>query len=187
MTDAEYNNILLDSIQKLRSLIEQRDEIELEISKIRQFARAALNMLADDERQKMERLLDAVNSSDNLGRIGLADAIRNILEGSPKRWFTVAQVRDALRDSGFDFSGYTSNPLSSVSTTLKRFKSPDIESTEIDDVTAYRSKNTKAARKRKAERDEFEKIVDLFASKAAQDEKRGVRAVRRVKSESKEE
>jgi hypothetical protein len=174
MTDTEYNKIVLDSIQKLRLLIDQREEIELEISKIRQFARAALRMLADDERQQMEKLLDAVNSSDNLSRVGLADAIRNVLEDSPKRWFTVAQVRDVLCDTGFDFSRYTSNPLSSVSTTLKRFKSPDIESTEIDDVTAYRWKDTKAARKRKAERADMDALVEYLTSKANPDKERTV-------------
>jgi hypothetical protein len=172
MTDTEYSAIFWGSIRKLRSLIEQRDETELEISKVRQFARATINMLPDDERQKMEKLLDAVNRSDNLNRVGLADAIKNVLENSPKRWFTVAQVRDVLRDTGFDFSRYTSNPLSSVSTTLKRFKSPDIESTEIDEVTAYRWKDTKAARKRRAERADMDAIIDIFESKDIPDEER---------------
>jgi hypothetical protein len=149
MTDPQYRKILLKEIQKLRSLIQRRDDTELDISKTRQFVRATVNMLPDDERQKMERLLVYVDNSDSGKRAGLADAIRSVLEHSAKRWFTVAQVRDALRDSGFDFSGYTSNPLSSVSTTLKRLKSPNIESTEIDDVTAYRCK--KAPKKRRSD------------------------------------
>ena len=157
MTDPQYRKILLKEIQKLRSLIQRRDDTELDIAKTRQFVRATLNMLPDDERQKMEKLLAYVDNSDNQSRAGLAEAIRGVLERSPKRWFTVAQVRDALRDSGFDFSRYTSNPLSSVSTTLKRFKSPNIESTEIDDVTAYRCK--KVTKKKGFRQDEMEEVI----------------------------
>src|SRR5208283_4959201 len=103
MTDPQYRKILLKEIRKLRTLIQQRDDTELDISKIRQFVRATVNMLPDDERQKMEALLAYVDNSDNQNRAGLAEAIRGILERSPKRWFTVAQVRDALQDAGFDF------------------------------------------------------------------------------------
>jgi hypothetical protein len=173
MTDPQYRKILLREIRKLRTLIQQRDDTELDISKTRQFVRATVNMLPDDERQKMEALLAYVDNSDNQNRAGLAEAIRGILERSPKRWFTVAQVRDALHDVGFDFSRYTSNPLSSVSTTLKRFKPPYIESTEIDEVTAYR---WKAARKRKTETVtmSMDEIIDYFESKDSADEERTV-------------
>jgi len=157
MTDPQYRKILVREIQRLRSLIQQRDDTELNISKTRQFVRATVNMLPDDERQRMEKLLAYVDNSDSQNRAGLADAIRNVLEHSPKRWFTVAQVRDALRDAGFDFSRYTSNPLSSVSTTLKRFKSPNIESTEIDEVTAYRCK--KAPKKIRSKNTAMEAVL----------------------------
>src|SRR5580692_10136953 len=106
--DIEYPEIFRASVRKLRTLIQERDEKELEISKVRQFVRATINMLPDKERQRMERFLTLVDSSDVLNRMGLADAVRSVIETAPKRWFTVAQVRDALRDTGFDFSRYTS-------------------------------------------------------------------------------
>jgi hypothetical protein len=164
MTDPEYAKMVWKSIRKLRSLFEHRNETDLEIAKVRQFARATINMLPDEQRRRMERMLALVDNSDTLGRIGLTDAVRNVLEQSPKQWFTVAQVRDALQDAGFDFSSYTSNPLSSVSTTLKRIKSPDIESAEIEGVTAYRSKNTKIAKKRRADLAEMEAIAKYHFS-----------------------
>jgi len=158
--DTEYAEILRSTIRKLRSLIAERDEKELDISKARQFARALINMLPDDERQRMERYLRLVDTSDMINRMGLADAVRNVLVHSPKQWFTVAQVRDVLRDTGFDFSRYTSNPLSSVSTTLRRFKSPHFEKMEIDGVTAYRWKDTKAAKRKEAERTQMDAMLD---------------------------
>jgi hypothetical protein len=164
MTDTEYSTILRSSIRKLRSLLQERDEKELEISKVRQFVRATVNMLPDKERQQMERSLSIIDSSDMANRMGLADAVKNVLERAPRQWFTVAQVRDVLRDTGFDFSGYTSNPLSSVSTTLNRIKSRDIERAEIDGVNAYRWKDTKAARKRKAARTQMDSILEELKS-----------------------
>jgi len=121
-------------------------------------------MLPDKERQQMERSLSIIDSSDMANRMGLADAVKNVLERAPRQWFTVAQVRDVLRDTGFDFSGYTSNPLSSVSTTLNRIKSRDIERAEIDGVNAYRWKDTKAARKRKAARTQMDSILEELKS-----------------------
>lgn len=164
MTNMEYSKILWDSIRKLHSLNQKHNETELEISKIRQFVRATINMLPDKERRRMEHMLSLVDNSDTYNRMGLADAVRSVLDHSPKQWFTVAQVRDALQDSGFDFSSYTSNPLSSVSTTLKRIKSPDIEKAEIDGVNAYRWKNTKAAKKRQAEISEVDAIIEALQS-----------------------
>lgn len=160
MTDPEYTKMAWNSIRKLRSLFEHRNETDLEISKVRQFARATINMLPDKERQHMERILALAGSSDMITQMGLADAIRRVLVHSPKQWFTATQVRDALQDNGFDFSGYTSNPLSSVSTTLRRLNSPHFEKAEIDEVTAYRWKGTKAARRKEAERTQIDAMLD---------------------------
>src|SRR5207244_1255828 len=56
-------------------------------------------------------------------------------------WMTVAMIRDKLKETGFDFSEYKSNPLASVSSTLKRFTSADgIEVADVAGVTAYRYK-----------------------------------------------
>lgn len=49
----------------------------------------------------------------------LADCCRDILQRDGG-WLTALQVRQGLHAAGFDFSGYTSNPLSSIHTTLKR-------------------------------------------------------------------
>jgi hypothetical protein len=171
MIDSEYAAILRNSLWKLRALIQQREETELEISKIRQFMRATLNMLPDNERQKLEWALNMIDTKDVMVRAGLANAIRDVLGQFPKKWFTAAQVRDALQRSGFNFGGYTSNPLSSVSTTLRRFKSPDIEKTEIDGVAAYRRKDMKGARKRKLEQSQMDSILealDVFSLRDAE-------------------
>jgi hypothetical protein len=78
-------------------------------------------------------------------RFSLTEAVRDTLYQSPKQWFTVAECRDRLQASGFDFSGYASNPLASISTTLARLVPKDAEKRQFDAVTVYRAKNTKSA------------------------------------------
>jgi len=74
----------------------------------------------------------------------------------------------------FDFSGYRSNPLASISTALRRFKPSDVETTEIAGVTAYRWKDTKANRKKMVDRQKFDALIKELdeaeaASKASKD------------------
>jgi hypothetical protein len=52
----------------------------------------------------------------------LTECCREILSGD---WISAVQVRQALQSAGFDFSQYTSNPLSSIHTTLKRLVGAD--------------------------------------------------------------
>jgi hypothetical protein len=49
----------------------------------------------------------------------LSECCRDILR-QKNDWMSPVQIREALLAAGFDFSNYTSNPLSSIHTTLKR-------------------------------------------------------------------
>jgi hypothetical protein len=53
-------------------------------------------------------------------------------------FWTATEVRDHLKNSAFDFSQYTSNPLASVNTVLRRFKPSEVEISTRDGVTTYR-------------------------------------------------
>ncbi len=68
----------------------------------------------------------------------LKDAIYSVLCSAFPKYLTASDVRDRLRANGFDFSGYSSNELASVSTTLRRFKPEEVENTTIEEVAAYR-------------------------------------------------
>ncbi len=127
-------------------------------------------MLSDDERRRIEPLLTYIDGIDSSGRVGLGDAIRDILAKSPKRCFTVTQMRDALIDAGFDFSRYTSNPLSSISTTLKRFKDNEVEMMEINEVDSYRWIGKKRSGKKKLEQHEIDSIISYLSDRSAENE-----------------
>jgi hypothetical protein len=74
----------------------------------------------------------------------LTDCCRDILRQS-NRPMSALQVRQSLQAAGFDFSKYTSNPLSSIHTTLKRLAATDaVETLEEGDTTLYRWKTSLA-------------------------------------------
>jgi hypothetical protein len=148
MPDLDYRAILNDAFTKLGLAIQQRDAAEIEIAKQKQFIVATLNMISDEERQHFRGRLEEACRQDDARTAGLTDAIRRVLETSGRKWRTVAEVRSLLIASGFDFSGYASNPLASISTTLRRMPPDEVETTKIETVTAYR---LKARRSRMAE------------------------------------
>jgi hypothetical protein len=134
-------------------LAEQRDEIDAEVGSLRQFVGATIHMLPSGERERFLRWFNDTKRSGESKNSGLSENIREILEGHSKQWFTVTQMRDALMVSGFDFSDYKSNPLASISATLKRLHPKEIDCSEIGGVATYRWKpNTKVAKLRKANR-----------------------------------
>ena len=71
----------------------------------------------------------------------LVGAVRRTLRICYPIKLTCAQVRDQLRLGGFDFSSYESNPLPSVSTTLRRLKEAgEIACDESESVATYQAK-----------------------------------------------
>jgi hypothetical protein len=69
----------------------------------------------------------------------LTECCRDILRQKNERMSAV-EVREALLAAGFDFSNYTSNPLSSIHTTLKRLVPDEVEVEITPDGTTYRWK-----------------------------------------------
>jgi hypothetical protein len=71
----------------------------------------------------------------------LVEAVRKTLRTCYPTKLTSAQVRDRLRFEGFDFSSYETNPLPSVSTTLRRLKEAgEITRSESETVASYQAK-----------------------------------------------
>jgi hypothetical protein len=143
MNDTDYKAILDDAFSKLGFALQRRDAAEVEIAKQKQFILATMNMLSDEERQSFRERLTEINLRNDVRSAGLTEAIRKILEGSGRKWRTVAEVRTLLMESGFDFSEYTANPLASISTTLRRMTPNEVEMTTVEGVMAYRLKARK--------------------------------------------
>jgi len=149
MNDTDYKAVLTDTLRKMVAVREETERLDMEAAKLRQFFFATLNMLPEDDRAQYIAVFREAGEGLNVREGSLKDAIVAILrEGIPK-YLTVADVRDRLNKSGFDFSHYTANPLASVSTTLKRMKPEEVESMNIEGVTAYRAKTDAPIRRRR--------------------------------------
>jgi hypothetical protein len=138
MANEDYRNALIDALGRLGELGTLRAEIEVELAKLQQFITATLNMLPEDQQAEFSDAIGKRLKSLEGKTASLTDAIRKVLQNAKGDRLTVANVRDRLIASGFDFTDYTSNPLASVSTTLKRMKPDEVESSLIAGVTVYR-------------------------------------------------
>jgi hypothetical protein len=133
----DYVQLVKASVLKLGELTRQRDELEAQIAKLNQFISATLNMLPDEERERLQVKIDFIDARN----LGLTDAVRKVLQHAPRHaWVAGTEIRKTLIEAGFDFSEYTSNPLASIYAVAKRFKPQEVETDVIDGVRAFRWK-----------------------------------------------
>lgn len=140
MQSLDYKSILDTAFTSLGLALQAREKADTEIAKQKQFIAATLQMLSDEDRQRFAKNLREVIEKYDSRSAGLSQAIRRALSAIEPKYTTVAQLRDHLMNSGFDFSEYTANPLASISTTLRRMIPDEVETTSVGTVTAYRLK-----------------------------------------------
>ena len=128
---------LSQSLQRFQSLAEQRQQIDVEMAKLRQYMSAAIDLLAGSTKEAWEILVNSAIEESDVSASTLTEAIKRILQVNFPDWLTAAKVRDQLVAGGFDFSSYKSNELASVSTTLRRLKD-EMEVRQTDGATEYR-------------------------------------------------
>lgn len=157
MNETDYATLVKQAFSKYIELRDERETIEAEIEKLRQLIYATANMLPEAQRQAVVRDMAAMKEPIQIRDASLSDAIRSILEKSARKWLTVSAVRDKLVAAGFDFADYTTNPLASVSTTLKRMVD-ETETAPIEGVTAYRKK---LSRRRKSTSGRFTRKKEM--------------------------
>jgi len=128
MTESEYELLIRNSLQRFRDLYEKREEIDIELAKLRQFMYATLNMVPEKEKVRWGNDIDMAVLKATANSASLADSVRKVFQERPDFGYTVGAMRDMLIKAGFDFNSYKSNPLSSISTTLRRM----VETGELD-------------------------------------------------------
>jgi hypothetical protein len=115
MADESYRKLINESKRKLSELKARRDELDVEMGKLRLLIFATANMLPDDER---DEAMEGVDEETFAQRISLTEVIRRALENGAD-WQSPKQIRDSLENSGYDFTEY-GNVMASIHTTLKR-------------------------------------------------------------------
>ena len=114
MTPTDYMQVIEDSRQELRQLIEQREVTDRRISQIVKALRALSPMLPPKEKVG---LLKELKGTQRKG-LGLTEMISDVLRESDHP-LSSSEIRDRLEDSGFDMSEY-SQPLSTIFNTIRR-------------------------------------------------------------------
>lgn len=101
-------------------LAKQRDETEIELVKVAQLIEAIYPLLPPEKQKSYEEAMERVQSD----LPGLQDAIRLLFSVHRGKWLSALDVRERLKEMGFNFRNYQANPLSAISTTLRRL-APD--------------------------------------------------------------
>jgi hypothetical protein len=153
MTESDYEQIISKSLQRFRDLYQQREGIDVELVKLRQFMYATVHMVPDKERSKWEGEIDAVVKKATATSASLAESVRRLFRNHASYGFTAGTIRQMLLEAGFDFSSYVSNPLSSISTTLRRMvETGELETREsTEGVTLYIKKEPSRKKMKKTQ------------------------------------
>ena len=122
MTESDYQEVLAKSLQEFRELYQEREVIDAKLVKLRQFISVTLNMVPEKEQPKWTKEIKETIDKLVTRSASLTDSVRRVFEDHPVYGFTASAIRGMLMEAGFDFTSYTSNPLSSISTTLRRME-----------------------------------------------------------------
>jgi hypothetical protein len=120
--------------EQLEQLLAQRVTLDRQISGIRQsIAGLALykgeNSPSGSDSKGLDKLLGEP--------VGITQAIRDVLRFAPSMEMTAMTIRDQLVARGFNFSHYSSNPLSAINSILKRLEGIEAKKSMGPDGKAY--------------------------------------------------
>jgi hypothetical protein len=133
----DYVKMLSELMTRRLQLVQQRNDIEVELVKVRQLILAIFPLLPEgQEKKRYGQAIEQVEAESS----GLQDAIKLVFSAHIGKWLTVSNVRDYLVEMGFDLSRYQANPLSSISTTLRRMVPAYLEARDTGDSAEFRRK-----------------------------------------------
>ena len=118
--------------KQLEQLIAQREILDRQISGIKQSI-AGLALYKGETNPGQRGEFDKVLGDP----VGITQAIRDVLRFAPSMQMTAMTIRDQLVARGFNFSHYSSNPLSAINSILKRLDGIEAKKSIGPDGKAY--------------------------------------------------
>lgn len=133
----DYVRLLTDLVEEREAWSRKRDDAERELSRLSELIRSTVKMLSPEQRSKCdcEILLERLDHRPP----GLTTVIRRAFSAG-RDWLTPTEIRDYLKNIGFDFERYKANPLASIHTTLRRMVPHEVESKTLEGRKIYRLK-----------------------------------------------
>lgn len=125
----DYNEMFSGLVRRQLELAQRRDEIDLEIAKVKQLLLATFPMLAEEVQAMFQAEIDSLEEESD---VGVLSAIKQVFRAHKGEWLSASQVRDYLVAMRFDLNRYRANPLASIATTLRRMVSAKLESKTLD-------------------------------------------------------
>jgi hypothetical protein len=131
----DYSKILAELLSRRGQLIAQRDAAQLELLKVQQLILAIFPLLHDSKQKKgYQQTIERIEAE----AYGLQDAIKLVFSAHKGEWLSASNVRDFLIEMGYDLRRYHANPISSISTTLKRMVPDYLEAAETGSGATFR-------------------------------------------------
>ena len=118
--------------KQLEQLLAQREILDRQISGIKQSI-AGLALYKGETSARSNSEFHKVLGDP----VGITQAIRDVLRFGPSMQMTAMTIRDQLVGRGFDFSHYSSNPLSAINSILKRLDGIEAKKSIGPDGKAY--------------------------------------------------
>lgn len=134
----DYYAMFSDLVKRSNELTQQRNDIDVEISKLNQLILATFPLLPEEKQNLFHSEIEMMEQDSG----GLLSAIKLVFSAHKGEWLTASKVRDYLKDMGFDLTQYRANPVASIATTLRRMVGDKIESRIVGDQTEYRRRIT---------------------------------------------
>jgi hypothetical protein len=136
----DYVNMLRELVKEREDWIHKRDDALREISRLSELMRSTIKMLPEEQRAKSDALFERIDNRP----AGLTIAIRLCLtagkDRAAKDWLTPVEIREYLKQGGFNFESYKANPLASIHTTLRRMVPHELECKTLKGQKLYRLK-----------------------------------------------
>jgi hypothetical protein len=115
----DYDKLVRETLGRIQQIHDEREGMETELVQLEHLVLAASKFVGPLCFQVVKNRLDNLRDRDSIRKVGLSEAVEIVLRNANDP-ITVSEIRDRLMKGGFDFSEYMSNPLASISTTLKR-------------------------------------------------------------------
>lgn len=133
----DYALMFQDLVTRRAHLKIQQQTTEVELVKVAQLLGAMYPLLSEKEQKQYAGLMEQIDSES----AGLQNAVKLVFATRPEgEVLAPSAVRDELVRMGFDLRGYQANPLSSITTTMKRLVPAYLETVSIGEAIHYRRK-----------------------------------------------
>lgn len=134
----DYFKMFSDLVARSNELTRQRDGLDIEIAKIRQLIISTFALLPENKQQMFQKEISDMDEQS----AGLMKGVKLVFSTHKGEWLTVSKVYGYLLQMGFDFRHYRANPLTSISTTLRRMVPTYLEMAVSSDGNVYTRRAT---------------------------------------------